>query len=75
MKVSIKAENRRFTIPVPLSMGSLFIRLISSEQMSKEQKKFAIMTFKVIKKSLKEYKGMTIVEVDSSSGEHIKITV
>lgn len=43
-----------------------------SVEMSKEQsRKIA----KVIRKNVRKYKGLTLVEVESSNGDHVKITL
>lgn len=75
MKVRIQAEGHRFFIPVPLSLGSLAIRCIGKKYMSKQDKKLVLTIFKSIRKELKAYKGLTIVEVDAASGEHISIKI
>lgn len=75
MIVSIKSENFNLTLPLPLSMGSVIIRCIPKEQINNQQKKIALQLFKAIKGSLKDYKGLKVVEVVSQSGEHITVTI
>lgn len=75
MKIYIKAEKIKITIPVPLNMGSMFIRCIPNKYITKEEKVLALKAFKAIKHSLKQCNGMTIVEIESSTGEEIRITV
>lgn len=75
MIVSIKSKEFNLTLPVPLSMGSLIIRCIPKKQLNKEQKKIALQLFKSVKGSLKDYKGLKVVEVTSQSGEHITIKI
>lgn len=75
MKISIKAEKINITIPVPLNMGSMFIRYIPNKYITKDEKALALKAFKAIKHSLKQCKGITIVEIESSTGEVIRIKV
>lgn len=75
MKVSIRVENKKFSIPVPITIGTIVIRCISKKYITKEQKILVIESLKIIRKELKKYKGIKIVEVDTASGEHVSITV
>lgn len=75
MIVSIKSEGFNLTLPVPLSMGSVAIRCIPKRYINTEQKQMVLQLFKVIKSSLKCYKGLKIVEIVSQSGEHITVTI
>ena len=75
MLVSIKSKELNLTLPVPLSIGSIIIRCIPKKHLNYQQKIIALQLFKAIKGSLKDYKGLQIVEVISQSGEHIIITI
>ncbi|SHI07122.1 hypothetical protein SAMN02745196_02667 [Clostridium collagenovorans DSM 3089] len=77
MRISIRSKEARLklTLPVPLAMGSIIIRCIPNESFSKEQKKIAIELFKGLKGTLREYRGLRIVEVESQSGEYVSITL
>lgn len=75
MKVSIKSEGFNLNLPIPLSAGSIAIRCIPNKFLNKKEKKLALKLFKIVKSSLKDYKGLKIVEVISQNGEHIKVTV
>lgn len=75
MIVSIKSKEFNLTLPVPLSMGGLIIRCIPKKQLNKQQKKIALQLFKAVKGSLKGYKGLKVVEVQSQNGEHITIKI
>ena len=75
MKVSIRVENKKITIPVPISLGVIVVRCVPKKYINKEQKILVIESLKIIRKELKNYKGMKIVEVDAKSGEHVSITV
>lgn len=75
MKVLIKVEDKRFYIPVPISLGVIAVKCTPKKYITIEQKKLVISTLKVIKRELKQYKGMKIVDVEASSGERISITI
>lgn len=75
MIVSIKSEEFNLTLPVPLFMGGIIIRCIPQKQLNNHEKKIALQLFKAVKGSLKDYKGLKVVEVVSQSGEHITITI
>lgn len=77
MRVSMRSKELKFkvTLPVPLSMGGIVIRCIPKEKLSNEQKKIALQIFKGLKGTLKAYRGLKIVEVESQSGEYISITL
>ena len=75
MIVSIKSNELNLTLPVPLSIGSVIIRFIPKKYLNNKQKIIVLQLFKAVKGSLKDYKGLKIVEVLSQSGEHITITI
>ena len=79
MRIIIKTEGRRFFIPVPLYLSGVGVRAAMrfavKEQLSKEQKKSILQCCKVIKKSLKGYKGLHLVDVQSADGDEVKIIV
>lgn len=75
MKVSIKADKIRFTIPISLSLCGFIIRHISNKELTEELKELIIETIKCAKGSSKEYKGMKIVEVETVDGQEVKITL
>lgn len=75
MIISIKSEEFKLTLPVPLFMGSVIIRCIPKKQLNKQQKKIALQLFKEVKSNLKGYKGLKVVEIKSQSGENITITI
>lgn len=75
MQIRIKSKDFNLYLPVPLFMGGTIIRCIPNEKLNKEQKKIALKLFKTVKGSLKEYKGLEILEVISKDGEHISIKI
>lgn len=75
MIVSIKADKVRLIVPVPLFMGEFVIKLIPKEKMSLEQKEYAIKVFKAVRKAIKEYKGLKIVDVETSNGEKVVVKI
>ncbi len=75
MIVSIKSEDFNLTLPIPLSMGSVAIRCIPKKYLNNQQKKIALQLFKAVKGSLKDYKGLKIVEVVSQNGEYISVKI
>lgn len=75
MKIRIKAEGINLWLPVPLCLGNIAIHFAIRDQISNEHKKLLLQTFNVCKKELKKYKGMRIVEVHTSNGEHITVTL
>lgn len=83
MRVHIKSEGREFTIPAPLSLA---LRSLSGKnipdngvettkeqagQYKKELKELA----KAIKEAKKQWGHLTIVEVHSSDGDEVTITL
>lgn len=75
MKVSIRSQELKLTLPVPLFMGSVIIRCTPKEKLNNQQKKMALQLFKTVKYSLKGYKGLKLVEVLTKKGDHITITI
>lgn len=77
MRVSMRSKELKFklTLPVPLSMGGIVIKCIPKSKLSNEEKKIVLKLFKGVKGTLKEYRGLKIVEVESQSGEYISITL
>lgn len=75
MIVAIKSEGFNLTLPIPLSMGGVAIRCLPNKIINNQEKKIALQLFKTVKGSLKGYKGLRIVEVESQNGEHITITI
>ena len=83
MKVHIMSEGREFTIPAPLSLalrflsgknipdGGVEITKEQGEQYKKELKELA----KAIKQAKKQWGLLTIVEVHSSDGGKVTITL
>lgn len=75
MKIILKVENKTFKIPVPISLATFALRLVPEKILSKSNKKLALVLLKKCKKELKLYKGLDIVEIKSSAGEEIRISV
>lgn len=75
MIVSIKNEDLNLTLPIPLSMGGIAIRCIPNKLLNTQEKKLALQLFKSVKGTLKDYKGLKIVEVISHNGEHILVKI
>ncbi|MBM6860319.1 hypothetical protein H9X78_07415 [Clostridium saudiense] len=75
MIVSIKSEGFNLTLPIPLSMGSVAIKCIPNKFLNTQEKKLALQLFKSVKGTLKDYKGLKIVEVISHNGEHILVKI
>lgn len=75
MKVSIKADKMKFTIPIPLSLCGFIIRHIPNDQLTEELKVLIIEALKCVKGSSKEYKGIKIVDVETADGQEVKITL
>ena len=75
MKIRIKADKMNLYIPVPLWAGGLAIRIGLRHTLDKEQRKIVLKSYKVCKKHLKRYKGLELVNVETSTGEKIRITV
>ena len=83
MKIHIKSEGREFTIPAPLSLALRFLSgknipdggvettKEQAEQYKKELKELA----KAIKEAKKQWGHLTIVEVHSSDGDKVTITL
>ena len=75
MKISIKSEGFRFNSPLPLSMGGLAISCIPKSQITKEEKKALLQLYKSLKRNLKQYKGLKIVELISKDGDRVIIKI
>lgn len=75
MKIRIKADKINLYIPVPLWAGGIAIRIGLRDKLDKEQRRMVLESYKVCKKHLKAYKGLEIVNVESSTGEKVRITV
>ena len=75
MKVTIKVDKIRFTIPISLSLCGFIIRLIPNKELTEELKVLIIEAIKCVKGSSKEYKGMNIAEIETADGQEVKITL
>lgn len=77
MRVIIKAEGRKFWIPVPLCLGGIGIKYAlkygAKEPIPAKQVKEIQELYKVFRKSIKGYKGLKIVEVKAADGEEVTI--
>lgn len=79
MRVIIKAEGRKFWIPVTMCLGGLGIKYglkySTKTQVSKEQMDEVLEYYKVFRKAIKPYKGLKIVEVEDSEGKGVTLIV
>lgn len=82
MKVHIHVPKTiKFTLPVPYALGTLCLnKKVLNIAQKHSDKKFEVTdeTIREIKKFLKkckEYKGLTIVDIKSSDGVKVKITL
>lgn len=75
MKIKIRVDRVRFTILVPLWMGSVAIRCIPERTIGEQQKRAALVVFKSCRRTLKDYKGLKIVDIETANGEIVTITV
>lgn len=79
MQIIIKTEGHSLFIPIPLCLSGIGIRatmkFAMKKQLSKEQKKSILKCYKVIKKSLKGYKGLHLIDVQTADGDEVKIIV
>ena len=75
MKVRIKADKINLYLPVPLWVGGIAIRIGLKGKLDQEQRRIILKTYKICKKHLKAYKGLELVNVESASGEKIRITI
>lgn len=86
MRIYIRqASGKHFFIPVPLSLAQFALRTgnfgmrIAKKYVDKDNLKYLeCVDLKVLSKSLnllREYKGMSIVEVKSSNGDEVVIRV
>lgn len=82
MKISIHAENRDLTIPIPNWMiDSIFTRNLIAKGIEKmpqfaniDQKTWDAF-LKELAKIAKEYKGLELVHVESADGEIIRVVL
>lgn len=79
MKVSISMDKVHFTLPIPMALvsiiGPIVIRNLSSKKLSWEIKSLILESFAIIIDNLKECKGMTLVDVETSKGEKVLIKI
>lgn len=79
MKIKIKTKDLKLTLPVPTFLiNKKVVRYIlknitdSSSEFSEEQcRKIA----KVLKKYVRKYKGLKLLEVEESNGDIVEITL
>lgn len=81
MRIKIISEDFKMNLPVPipkfLIRGFIINRVLrgvtnGSVEMSEEQSRIIA---KTLRKSLRKHKGLTLVEVESSDGDYVKITL
>lgn len=83
MKIFIKDNNRKFTIPAPFWLIQFGIRIAGSSLILRtvpqdSRQYIEMIDFKKLSvgfKVLKDYKGLVLVHVISKSGEEVKITI
>lgn len=79
MKISIAADKVRFTLPVPLSIvsfaGPLVIKNLPDDKLPAEIKSWIIRSFPDIIQKTKQYKGLTIVDVETAKGEKVVVKI
>ncbi|TRZ40741.1 hypothetical protein CEQ21_06410 [Niallia circulans] len=87
IKVKIKVNSRRFTIPVPYALLHLFVRIITSKRIlmlanriieEKAKKKFQIPyinkdDLKPFLKELSKQKGLLLVETSLKDGTEVSV--
>lgn len=83
MKIYIKSGWKRFIIPFPLALAKLGISIVKAPLVLKyvpeESRKYMdIIDFNELSKCidiLKEYRGLSLVEVKSKDGTEVTITI
>lgn len=83
MRIFIKDNNKKFTIPAPFWLIEFGLRLSGSSlilrTVPKDKRQYIEMIdFKELSKGLKilkSYKGLVLVHVVSGDGEEVKITI
>lgn len=79
MRVIIKSEGRRYFIPVPLGLGGVGLKIAmkfaTKETLTNNQQKDILTFYKVLKKELKSYKGLKLVEVKEANGDEVTVIV
>lgn len=79
MRVIVKSEGHKYFIPVPLALSGIGLKIAMKftckETLTYGQQKEILELFKVLRSSLKGYKGLKIVEVQSSGGEEVTVIV
>lgn len=79
MRVIVKSGGHKYFIPVPLCLGGIVIKIAMKfgckETLTPHQQKEILKLFKAIKKSLKGYRGLKIVEVKDATGEEVTIII
>ncbi len=77
MKISISADKFHFTLPVPMILVSMIgpfaIKCIPSEKLTHETKTWILEIFPEIIDSLKNCRGMTLVDIETAKGEKVLI--
>lgn len=74
LKIKIKSEGKRFSLRVPYFLGGVALKF-ANVKLSREEKVLMKKAYKVLKKEVKNYKGLTVLEVNSKDGEHVSITL
>ncbi|MBL4932191.1 hypothetical protein [Clostridium paridis] len=83
MRIYVKAEGRRYFIPVPLVFAKWGMSLVKSPFIMKnipenERKYVEMIDFNELAKCLyilKEYKGLTLIDVKAKDGTIVEITI
>lgn len=73
MKIKIKSDNKKFTLFIPCLFGAYIIKSILKEG---AECNYSVVTLnKELKKARKNFGHIKIIDVESSSGENIEITL
>lgn len=83
MRVYVKVKERKFFIPVPLSIANLGISLMQTSLVQrhipeKDRKYVNIIDYNALRKcisDLREYKGLKLVEVKAKDGTEVTVII
>lgn len=73
MIISVKSNDFKLLLPIPLSLLIIIIKFIPENRFGDYKKNLIIKLLKILKKNSKYYKGLKILEVISQTGDYIVV--
>ena len=76
MKVCVRSEGHRFTIPVPLSIMPILLKIAGKfSDIGEDEKAIALELCRALKDARRSFRGLELVHVRDSDGDEVIIVL